>query len=614
MAGIVGIVSKRPEESCRALLGRMVAAMGQENCCHSGNHSFGDVFIHIGWICRRGEFVDCMPIRNETGDVTLFLTGEVFDGLQCREALKKGGHRFPDHDASYLVHLYETMGDQVFANRNGLYAGILLDHRQKKAFLFNDRYGMKRLFIREREDELYFASGARALLAALPETRDFDPVGLGEYFTCGCTIGNRSIYKDIGVLPPASCWSLENGRVADKSIYFDCGDWENQERLEQDRFVERVIETLPHVVEQYAKAGLPRGISLTGGLDSRMLVSCLDMTPGEFPCYTFGSMYRETYDVRQAREIAEACGQRHTVLVPGGDFLGNFPRYMEGAVLRSDGYLGLSGAAELYVNSLAREIAPIRLTGNYGSELFRGVRAFKSLMPRGGIFRSDFEPYLTEAQHTFEALGNTDPLSFTLFHQAPHQGYGRLAIEESQVIMRTPFLDNELVKLIYQRPAGFSGGADLSASVIDRYGPELVHIPTDRGGLGKGIRLEKWIRQMYHETLFKGEYWSSHGMPQWVARLIHYAPMLSPEGLMLGRHKFQHYTRWLRVELSEYVRDVMRSSAHLPRYFDKRNLEVMVNGHLEGRRNYLDEIDKILTIILSAELFFGACGDIPDSA
>jgi asparagine synthase (glutamine-hydrolysing) len=545
-----------------------------------------------------------MPIRNEAGDVTLFLTGEVFDRLQCREALKKGGHRFPDHGASYLVHLYETMGEQFFENRNGLYSGILLDHRQKKAFLFNDRYGMKRLFIHERENELYFASGARALLAALPETRDFDPVGLGEYFTCGCPIGNRSIYQNIGVLPSASCWTLENGEVSNKRIYFDRSDWERQERLDGDRFAERVMETLPGVVEQYAKAGLPRGISLTGGLDSRILVACLDMTPGEFPCYTFGSMYRDTYDVRQAREIANACGQSHTVLVPGRDFLKNFPQYLEGAVLRSDGYLGLSGAAELYVNSLAREIAPIRLTGNYGSELFRGVRAFKSRMPRGGMLTADFWLYLTEAEHTFEALENTDPLSFTLFHQAPHQGYGRLAIEESQVIMRTPFLDNELVRVIYQRPAAFSDGADLSASVIHRYRPDLAQIPTDRGDLGKGILLEKWFRRMYHEALFKGEYWASHGMPQWVAMLTHCAPILSPEGLMLGRHKFQHYTRWLRMELSEYVRDVMLSNAHLPHFFEKRNLEVMVYDHLRGRRNYMDEIDKILTIILSTKLFF----------
>jgi hypothetical protein len=170
--------------------------------------------------------------------------------------------------------------------------------------------------------------------------------------------------------------------------------------------------------------------------------------------------------------------------------------------------------------------------------------------------------------------------------------------------MRTPFLDNELVRLIYQRPADFSDGAGLSASVIDRYGPELARIPTDRGDLGKGAGLGKWFRRMVYEALFKGEYWSSHGMPQWVAMLTHCVPMLSPERFMLGRHKFQHFTRWLRTELSEYVRDTMRSCDRLPHYFDKRTLEAMVDDHLAGRKNYMDEIDQMMTLLISTRLLF----------
>ena len=97
-------------------------------------------------------------------------------------------------------------------------------------------------------------------------------------------------------------------------------------------------------------------------------------------------------------------------------------------------------------------------------------------------------------------------------------------------------------------------------------------------------------------------------MPQWVAALTHRVPLLSPERLLLGRHKFQHFARWLRLELSAYVRDVMRSSVRLPHYFDRRGVEKMVDDHLSGRRNYQDEIDKVLTVIVSAERFFRRAG------
>ena len=604
MPGLVGIVSKQPEDDCRAMLSLMTASMQHETQYRSGTHVSRDLSVYAGWTSREGEFADRMPIRNETGDVTLFLIGEIFGDPDSIEALKSKGHKFCDHDAGYLVHLYEEQGEPSLHHLNGMYSGLLLDHRRKKGFLFNDRYGMKRLFLHQGKDALYFASQAKSLLAVLPETREFDARSLAEYFTCGCTLGTQSLYRDIHVLPPASLWVLADGSVEKRSIYFDRTDWECQERLDEKRFADAVKDTFPRVVRRYGQTSLPMGISLTGGLDSRMLMACLDMKPGEYSCYTFGSMYRDTFDVQIARDIAYACQQNHTVLVLGRDFLRNFPRYMESAVSRSDGYLGLSGAAELYVNALARRIAPIRLTGNYGSELLRGARSFKATLPRARIFTGEFESLMRQAQQQFGELEVMDPLSYILFHQAPCQGYGRSSIEDSQVVARTPFMDNHLVKLFYQRPMNYTDGTGLSVSIIASHRPDLTGIPTDRGDLGNDGALVKLYRRLEREIMFKAEYWASHGMPQWVARLTHCAPWLSPESYFLGRHKFQHFRLWLRKELSEYVRDVVQSARQFTDYFAPQDLESMVEAHLEGRGNYVDEIDKVMTIALCAKLFF----------
>ena len=582
----------------------MEASMKQERCYSSGTFVCRDLFAYVGWTCHKGAFADCMPIHNETEDVTIVLTGEMYDEPKTIETLRAGNHSFAPHDASYLVHLYEEQGDDFFHRLNGLYAGLLVDRRHSKLFLFNDRYGVKRLFISQGKDSFYFASRAKALLAVLPETREFDPSGLAEYLTCGCTLGRKSLYRNIDILPASSLWSFENGAVAKKSIYFDRAEWDQQERLDASQFTDHVRTLFPAVVNRYSKARLPVGISLTGGLDSRMLVACLDMEPGTLPCYTFGSMYRETFDVQIAREIAKQCEQSHEVIVLGTEFLRDFPGYLEKAVCRSDGYLGLAGAAELYVNSLAARIAPIRLTGNFGSELLRGVRAFKARSFRASLLTPDLQTWLEEAQHTFLGYENTDPVTFAIFHQAPDQGYGRLAVEESQVIMRTPFLDNLLVKSVYQRPAEPFDGTRLSASIIEEYAPRLAGIPTDRGELGNVSPWKRPVRRFYSEALFKCEYWASHGMPQWLAKLTRCIPWLSPEQRYLGRHKFQHYRLWLRRELSGCMQDVLRPDGRLPDFVDKQQLASIVNAHLNGRGNYIDEIDKMMTITLGARLLF----------
>src|SRR5260370_37574368 len=108
------------------------------------------------------------------------------------------------------------------------------------------------------------------------------------------------------------------------------------------------------------------GMSLTGGLDTRMLMAWHKRPPGRFPCYSFGGRYRDCQDVLVAREVARVCGQDHEVISVGQEFLSRFPRYAERTIYLSDGSIDVSRSPDLYVNERAREIAPLRMTGNYG--------------------------------------------------------------------------------------------------------------------------------------------------------------------------------------------------------------------------------------------------------
>ena len=88
----------------------------------------------------------------------------------------------------YLVHLYEE--DPSFpAGLNGRFHGLLTDRNRRTAVLFNDRYGMHRIYYHESKDAFYFAAEAKAILAVCPELRRMDPRGLGEFVACGLRLG-----------------------------------------------------------------------------------------------------------------------------------------------------------------------------------------------------------------------------------------------------------------------------------------------------------------------------------------------------------------------------------------------------------------------------------------
>jgi asparagine synthase (glutamine-hydrolysing) len=156
--------------------------------------------------------------------------------------------------------------------------------------------------------------------------------------------------------------SFEGATVA-RRRYFDRGQLECLEPVSDGEFLEGFSESLRRSVNHFVSTMPKVGISLTGGLDSRMVMASLDAPAGSVPCYTFGSMYRTTGDVAVGKQVAARCGQPHSVLELGKPFLRGIAENLEQAVYVSDGYMGLSGAAELYVNRLARSMAPARMTG-----------------------------------------------------------------------------------------------------------------------------------------------------------------------------------------------------------------------------------------------------------
>src|SRR5215469_9705572 len=178
--------------------------------------------------------------------------------------------------------------------------------------------------------------------------------------------------------------------------------------------------------------------------------------PGSLPCYTFGSMYRDNEDVSLARRVAKICGQPHQVITVGEEFLSRFPHYAERSIYMTDACVDLGRSPDLYVNEKAREIAPVRIVGTYGSEMLLHAVMFKAEYPAAGLYDGELGPQIQAAKETYDASQKVHPVTFVAFRQSPWHHYGVLALEQTQVAVRSPYLDNDLVKTVYKAPASVS--------------------------------------------------------------------------------------------------------------------------------------------------------------
>jgi asparagine synthase (glutamine-hydrolysing) len=599
----VGLVTKMPGDRAVRELHRMVAALNHEEFYTVGTWADETLGVYVGWVARRGSFADGMPLRNERGDVVLVFSGEDFPepDIACR--LRKRGHQVGVAAADYLVHTYED--DPSFPEGlNGRFHGLILDRTRGTAMLFNDRYGMHRVYYYECGDGFYFAAEAKAILQLRPELRTVDNRALGEFIACGCVMENRTLFEHVFVLPGAAKWTFRNGSIHRKTTYFRSREWEEQPLLEPEAYYRELRHVFRRNLPRYFEAREPIGMSLTGGLDTRMIMAWQAAQPGSLRCYTFGGMFRDCQDVRVARRVARACGQRHDVITAGREFLSRFSRYAERAVYLTDGCVDVSLCPDLYIHEKAREIAPIRMTGNYGGEVLRRVRAFKPVMPLPDLFRPEFFTEVQKANDTYSGLLRSHPLSFAVFQQAPWYHYGVLALEQTQLSTRTPYLDDDLVKTVFRAPESAYRNNDVCLQLIaDGHWP-LRHIRTDRGLAGRGGILSAAWSRGFLEFLFKAEYAYDYGMPQWMARIDHSLAPLRCERLFLGRHKFYHFRLWYRDALSNYVREMLLDPRTLSRpYLVRAKVEAIVTGHIKGNRNYTNEIHKLLTLELLYRLF-----------
>src|SRR5207245_1726141 len=274
MPGLVGLITRMPREEAERQLLEMVRVLCHEEFYVTGTWTDASLGVYVGWIARKGSFSDGMPLQNERGDVVLVFSGEDFPEPGTAQGLKARGHDLGTVGASYLVHLYEE--DSSFLRRlNGRFHGLLIDRKLGSATLFNDRYGMHRLYYHESNDAVYFAAEAKAILAVRPELRSADPQALGEFVACGSVLQDRTLFKDIHILPPGSRWSFQKSAPTKREVYFDPAEWENQAPLEPEKYFRELRDVFARNLPRYFEGNQPVAMSLTAGLDTRMIMAWL---------------------------------------------------------------------------------------------------------------------------------------------------------------------------------------------------------------------------------------------------------------------------------------------------------------------------------------------------
>lgn len=597
MEGFTGIIAAHSDPRHEEELSVMVSALLDERHTAMASYTSAECGVYLGWTSSTTD-ASSRLVFNRDRTIGILLQDDDGGSMDQRGAATVGRDA-----ADELVESYERVGPRFLQGLRGWPAGVLVDTRLRRVLLWSDRYGLRRIYCHQDTEAFLFSTQAKSLLRARDALRQFDEQSLAEYFALGCTLDKRSLFSNVSIAEAGRVWAFEQGRPTSQHAYFTPRQWEEQSPLDADTFYRKFVETCSVALPRYFAGNDQPGLSLTGGVDSRVLLACHSRPSASLPCYTFAGPDEDTLDVRLARRLSRAANQPHHVIRLGSDFLRRFPALAADTIYRTDGAFDVCGAHEIYLNRLAAQYAPVRVTGNFGSELFRGIRTVGPLRLSSELFEADFGRAVNDAERRFLGRASGSVLSSTLFEDIPLVHYGCMAAAKSQVVVRSPYLDPELVALLYRRPAELRDSPSLQLRLVAERFPTLLSIPTDSGLAGTVAPPLRPLQRLLTWGSFKADYRVVEGLPGPWARLDPVFVAINPFRLVFGTHRFLLYRRWFRQELSGFVQDCLNDRATASRgYLERAALHRYVNEHITGRRNWTQEINRILSVELMHRL------------
>jgi asparagine synthase (glutamine-hydrolysing) len=607
-------------DEARFELGLMIGKMKHHPWYVENRHVAAEGVLALGRVSLGSINQAAQPAANEDGSVLAMMEGEVFDLEEQRRALQKAGHQFRgDSQAELLVHGYEQRGKEFFQGLNGTFVASLWDARKRRLFLVNDRFGMKPLYYAQLPDRLLFASEIKALLTQGELSRQPSFQGLAQFFTFGQLLGEDTLLKEVRALP-AAAWLIfdgdKNRLVVER--YWRLETAPNPCGSSEQELLDRIDEAFAGAVQRRCTGANKLGISLSGGLDARTILGVLGP---EHPVTSVCMGLDGSMDHRIAEQLARFVNADHHPYILNSSLLGHFEEHLREMVHLTDGHflsqcivmptlpfyrqLGIDvllrgHAGELmhmdkaYSFSLDKEALALRDEPGLERWLMRRLPAFVSDEGAGPLFghdrKGEMETLARDSlRECLRESADTLPVVQRIWHLFITQRLRRevaLSMVKfgSQVEIRLPYLDNEVVDLLMAAPPKLKLGERIQVHILRRRRPEFLKVVNVNTGTRLGAsRLAKLLAAGRKKVLAK-----------------------------LGVRGYQPYERlgkWLREELRPLVEMVLLDKRCLERgIFYPPTVRAIVHNHWSGRRNHTFLIMAMLIFEMSQREFIDGDG------
>ncbi len=331
----------------------------------------------LGFGFRRLSIIDLggghQPMSDKDESVWVVFNGEIYNFPELKRELEGYGHVFRTRsDTEVIIHGYKQWGDEVLNRLNGMFGLGIWDVRKRRLVLARDPFGIKLLYYRIDGDRLYFGSEMRAASATMRERAEIDTTSLNLFLRYRYTPSPFTILKGVHKLAPGTKLTVENGDYQVSRWYrFRPTPFTPPKTVGGAR--EELLALYKGAIKRQLISDVPVGLLLSGGIDSGLLLSLMNLNGSSWPTYTvgYGSAFADD-ELADAAETARMLGSKHTpVTISRATFEETLPKIV--ACLEEP--IAASSIVPMYfVCERAHRDVKVALVGQGPDELFGGYR------------------------------------------------------------------------------------------------------------------------------------------------------------------------------------------------------------------------------------------------
>ena len=528
---------------------------------------------------------------------------EKFTILKKLKKLIKLGYEFKSQtDSEVVLNAWSEWGQNCVNFLNGMFAFVIWDKKKKTIFLVRDRYGIKPLYYAVFDNILLFASEQKAILTHPSAKKEIDYEAMLEYFTFQNIFTDRTLLKNIKILPPATIAKIKTYDNASMnfSTYWDYHFDEPEINADPKEYREELSRLIEKAVKRQLVTDVELGSYLSGGMDSGTLTALASKNLPYIKTFTCGfdlssaSGLELSFDERDKAEAMSAYfkTEHYEMILKAGD--------MERCLSKLAYHLEEPRVGQSYPNYYAAQLASkfvkVVLSGGAGDELFggypwryyRGVNSidFNDYIKKYYIFwqrlvdnrdlKKIFSPVWNQIQdvwtqdifkniyskHKNKLKNPEDFINHSLYFEAKTFLHGLLVVEDKlsmahSLETRVPFMDNDLVDFAMKCPVNLKLNklSDVVRLNENDYGDKKTNYYKKTND-GKQI-LRDVMKDYIPSSIINAE---KQGFS-------------SPDA------------SWFKGESIDFVRkNLFDKNAYIYEFMDIDQVKVLVNSHLSGKK------------------------------